>query len=191
MAAPWNWFIRNAALMLFAVVLAATLGATELFRTTSVIGRALTASDLVRFVGYGAALVLLWLTARNATVVLRERDGRWGALLAHLLLPSASLAVVLASYEVFLLVLDPLMGRAWHEVYNWIFIAGIVGSAGWLVLALFDEKVLQQLLNGASVPRRPALTCQSCGAPLSRSAHHCSRCGTAVAGSSGTECPPG
>jgi len=184
MAEPWNWFIRNAALMLFAVVLAATLGATELFRTTSVIGRELTASDLVRFVGYGAALVLLWLTARNATVVLRERGGRWGAL-AHLLLPLASLAVVAAAYEVFLLVLDPLMGRAWHQVYNWIFIAGIAGSAGWLVLALFDEKVLQQLVNGASAPRRPAVTCRSCGAPLSRSARHCGRCGTAVAGSSG------
>lgn len=186
MAASWNWFIRNAALMLLAVALAAALGATELFRTTSVIGRHLTASDLVRFAGYGAALVLLWLTARNATVVLRERGGRWTAL-AHVLLPGATLVVVAAAHAVLLLVLDPLMGSAWHQAYNWIFIAAIVASAGWLVLALFDEQVLRSLLSGASVPKRRAWRCPSCGAPLSRSARHCNRCGTAVADSGDTD----
>jgi len=38
---------------------------------------------------------------------------------------------------VILLILGPVMSKAWLPTYNWTFIAAIILSAAWLVAALF------------------------------------------------------
>ena len=49
----WTWTIRYAVVILIAIVLAAALGATDLFVKTRLIDKGLSASHLVRFLGYG------------------------------------------------------------------------------------------------------------------------------------------
>jgi len=134
----WSWLARYAIVLVVALVLGAALGAMDLFKETRVINRGLTASHLVRFLGYGGALTVLWLAAYRATSLFREHGERWRVLTA-MLLPLATLVVVGSGHGVLLLVLDPLMDRTLHQIYDWLFIVGIIGSAAWLLVALFNE----------------------------------------------------
>ena len=134
----WNWLVRYAVVMVVALVLGAALGAMDLFKETRLLGKGLTASHLVRALGFGAALALLWIVALRATPQLREQGPRWRFVHASLL-PLATLIVAASAHAVLLLVLSPLMDRTLHQIYDWLFIAGIVGSATWLLVALFQE----------------------------------------------------
>ena len=134
----WSWLARYAIVVVVALVLGAALGAMDLFKETRVINRGLTASHLVRFLGYGGALTVLWLAAYRAISVVREPGERW-RVLAAMLLPLATLVVVGSAHGVLLLVLDSLMDRTLHQIYDWLFIVGIIGSAAWLLVALFNE----------------------------------------------------
>src|SRR5215467_10777258 len=60
------------------------------------------ASDVVRFLGYGAALVLIWLAADRTALELPEDSG-WRTLLRNTLVPLATLIVLAWSYTVPLL----------------------------------------------------------------------------------------
>jgi hypothetical protein len=51
---------------------------------------------------------------------------------------------------VLLLVLGPLMSKAWHQAYNWVFIAAIMASAAWLVAALLTGSASLSGIFGAS-----------------------------------------
>ena len=64
----WSWLARYAIVVVVALVLGAALGAMDLFKDTRVINRGLTASHLVRFLGFGGALTMLWLAAYRATL---------------------------------------------------------------------------------------------------------------------------
>jgi putative DNA primase/helicase len=75
------------------------------------------------------------LLAQKISVLLDEKDPRW-RLIKNLLLPLATLIVVASTHAVLLLLLEPLMSKAWHEAYNWIFIGGIILRAAWLLGAL-------------------------------------------------------
>ena len=55
----WNWLARYAVVIVVALALAAALGATDLFNKTRLITKGLSASHLVRCLGYGAALSLV------------------------------------------------------------------------------------------------------------------------------------
>jgi len=134
----WSWLARYAIVVVVALVLGAALGAMDLFKDTRVINRGLTASHLVRFLGFGGALTMLWLAAYRATSLLREDGARW-RVVATILLPLATLVVVGSGHGVLLLVLDALMDRTLHQFYDWLFIVGIIGSAAWLLVALFNE----------------------------------------------------
>jgi len=153
----WSWLARYAIVVIVALVLGAALGAMDLFKETRVINRGLTASYLVRFLGYGGALAVLWLAAY----------------------------VVGSGHGVLLLVLDPLMDRALHQIYDWLFIIGIIGSAAWLLVALFNESaLLSGLATGASRQLEQsdpvAAKCASCGTPVPVNARYCNQCGAAV-----------
>lgn len=183
----WSWAVRYAVVMILALILGAMLGGMELFRTTPVIRKDLTASHLVRFLGYGGGLAVFWLLAQRATAVLTEEGERW-RVVQQVLLPLATLIVVSAAYDVLLLVLNPLMDRALRQIYNWLFIGGVVASASWLVIALFNDSSLARSPGGASGPHQPAeAKCASCGAPLPSNARYCSQCGGAVGGSADAE----
>ncbi|MGB9093787.1 MAG: hypothetical protein WCB93_06715, partial [Gallionella sp.] len=134
----WNWVVRHVAVIVVALVLAAAIGSMELFIRTTVFGGKLSASHLVRFMGYGTALAAFWMLGRRSTIALQQLGGRW-SFLQHLILPVVSLVVVSIAYTVALLILNPLMDAALHNIYNWIFIVAILACAGWVLLAVLGQ----------------------------------------------------
>lgn len=132
----WSWSLRYAVVIVLALVLAAALGEMDLFKTTRFGKTGLNASRVVQFLGYGGALLVFWLMAQRAEALIPGQDERW-RLFKSILLPVATLIVVACAHSVVLLILGPLMSKAWVPAYNWAFIAGIILSAVWLVAALF------------------------------------------------------
>jgi hypothetical protein len=135
MSERWTWIVRYLVVIVLAAILAATLGEMALFKTTRFGKTGLNAGRLVQFLGFGGALLVFWLLAQKTAVLLDEKDPRW-TLVKNLLLPLATLIVVASTHAVLLLLLEPLMSKAWHEAYNWMFIGGIILSAAWLLGAL-------------------------------------------------------
>lgn len=140
MRESWIWVARYAVVVFVALVLATVLGATDLFRNTRLIAEGLSASHLVRFLGYGTSLVVLWLAAWRAMTQFRDMGAAWH-LAEVVVVPIATLLVVASGHGVLLLMLGALMGKAMRVAFDWIFILGIVASAGWLLFALFNVGV--------------------------------------------------
>jgi hypothetical protein len=144
----WMWMVRYAVVIVLALILAAALGEMELFKTTRFGKTGLNASRVAQFLGYGGALLVFWLLAQRAAGQLRGEDDR-GRLIKSILVPLATLIVVACAHSVILLILAPLMSKAWLPAYNWTFIAGIILSAAWLVVALFTGSSSLAPLFGA------------------------------------------
>jgi hypothetical protein len=154
MTERWIWLLRYTVVIVLALILAATLGEMELFKTTKFGKAGLNASRVAQFFGYGGALLVLWLLACRAAKLLSGDDEK-GKLVKCLLVPLATLLVVACAHSVILLILGPLMSKAWLPAYNWTFIAAIILSAAWLVGALFTGSAsLGPLLGGQSKPRQ-------------------------------------
>ena len=147
--AGWVWVGRYVAVIVLSLVLAAALGQMSLFEKTTLSGK-LNASHIVQFLGYGAALVALWMLGLRATIALQQHGGKW-AVLQHLILPLVSLIVVALAYSVLLLLLKPFLGATVASIFNWTFIVAIVACAGWLVMAVLNQSApLTALLTGKS-----------------------------------------
>jgi hypothetical protein len=136
--AGWNWAVRYIALIVVALILAAAIGSMELFIKTTVFGGKLSASHLVQFMGYGAALAAFGLLAQPSTIALQQHGGRW-SFMQHLILPVVSLIAVSIAYTVVLLILNPMMNAALHNIYNWVFIVAILACAVWVLMAVLGE----------------------------------------------------
>ena len=149
MSERWTWIVRYLVVIVLAVILAATLGEMALFKTTKFGKTGLNAGRLVQFLGFGGALLVFWLLAQKTASLLDEKDPRW-TLVKNILLPLATLIVVASIHAVLLLLLEPLMSKAWHEAYNWIFIGGIILSAAWLLGALLTGSASLAPLFGTS-----------------------------------------
>lgn len=178
----WSWVGRYVAAIVLAVILAGAIGGMDLFQSTSVMGRKLSASHIVRFLGFGTALVVLWLLAQQAVIQFGKQGGRWG-FLQHLILPLVTLIVVACAHGVILLVLRPLMDAELRQLYNWLFIAGIIASCAWLVMALFNQSSsLTEALTSVGARLEPGSVrrCRQCGAPGDQSARFCAQCGTSL-----------
>lgn len=179
----WSWTGRYVGVVVIAVLLAAALGSMDLFQGTTVLDKKLSASSIVRFLGYGTALVVLWLLARRAAMVLRAQSGRW-SFLQYLLLPAATLIVVACAHSVVLLVLRPVLDASSRNVYNWLFIAGIIAAAAWLVMALFNQSSSLTEAVASAAQRLGAggrgKQCSRCGAGNDTGARYCSRCGASI-----------
>ncbi|MGH8706984.1 MAG: hypothetical protein ACREVD_02855 [Burkholderiales bacterium] len=132
----WTWAIRYAVVIVLALILAVALGEMDLFKTTRLGKSGFNAARLVQFLGFGGALSVFWLLAQRAALQIEAKNAMW-SLVRSILLPLATLVVVACAHAVTLLVLGPLMGKTWQQIYNWVFIVAIVLSAAWLVFALF------------------------------------------------------
>lgn len=144
----WIWLVRYTVVIVIALILAAALGEMELFKTTRFGKTGLNASRVVQFLGYGGALLVFWLLAQQAAALISSEDQRW-KVVKSILVPLATLIVVACAHTVLLLILGPLMSKAWLPAYNWTFIAGIILSAIWLVAALFTGSSSLAPLFGA------------------------------------------
>ncbi len=146
----WNWVGRYVAVIVLALVLGAAIGGMPLFAKTFLVSGKLSAAQVVRFLGYGTALVVFWVLGQRLTVVLRQQEGRW-KVLQSLILPVVTLVVVSALYSVILLVLGSLLGGTLQKIYDWMFILAIIACAIWLIMAVLGEAdALTEALTGSS-----------------------------------------
>jgi hypothetical protein len=174
-SAGLDWIGRYVAVILLSLVLATAIGNMDLFVKTTIGGK-LNASHIVQFLGYGAALVAFWVLGQRATMALQQYAGKW-SFLQHLILPAVSLIVVSVAYSVLLLLLKPVMDAALHNIYNWVFIMGILACAGWLVMAVLNQSAsLTALLTDRKSVGQGRL-CASCGANCGAADKFCKQCG--------------
>ena len=154
MSERWIWTVRYFVVIVLALILAAVLGEMELFKTTRFGKSGFNAARVAQFLGYGGALLIFWLLARRAAGMISREDER-SKLLKSIVVPLATLIVVACAHSVILLVVGPLMSKAWLPAYNWTFIGGIILSAVWLVAALFTgSSSLEPLFGSARAVRR-------------------------------------
>ena len=147
----WNWVGRYVAVIVLALVLGAAIGGMPLFAKTFLVSGKLNAAQVVRFLGYGTALVVFWILGQRVTMALRQQqDNRW-AVLQSLILPIVTLIVVSALYSVILLVIGSLLGATLEKIYDWIFILAIIGCAIWLIMAVLGQAdALTEALTGTA-----------------------------------------
>ncbi len=178
MNAQSDWLARYIALIVVAVFLSATLGATDFFRTASLVDKQLTASHLIRFLGYGFALIVFWQLARRLRASIREDEGR-RSVLKSALMPLATLVVVGGAHSTLMLVLDLWIDGPLFQIYNWLFVGVILACALWLVFTLFERRspLIAMLDNALELS---VGMCLSCNAPLMRHDRFCSQCGVSI-----------
>ncbi len=170
-----DWIGRYVAVIVLSLILAAAIGNMDLFAKTTIGGK-LSASHIVQFLGYGAALVAFWVLGQRATIALGQHAGKW-SFLQHLVLPAVTLIVVSLAYSVLLLLLKPVMDAALHNIYNWIFIVAILACAGWLVMAVLNQSAsLTALLTDRKSAGQGRL-CAGCGANCAAADKFCKQCG--------------
>jgi len=183
----WTWAVQYGIAILLAIVLGAILGSISLFEETILGATGLAASDVVKFLGYGSALLLLWLFGRQATTRLPE-NVKVFSFCRHIIVPMVTLIVVVAAYKVVLLITDAFCGNTAITIYNWVFVLGIIGSALWLAIECYrNSSLLIEAfagLKGAGQPTvsKTSSTCPQCGTTVSVGMKFCSHCGHSLAG---------
>jgi len=136
-----RWMLQYGVAVVLATVFAAVLGHIPLFRET-MIGK-FRASNLVQFIGYGAALTTILIGARQIATD-RSDAWKWLGPFRALVLPASTLVVLTLAYNVVLLVLGPLLGKGGKPAYNWTFVLGTVAASGWVILT-WVQKCAPQL----------------------------------------------
>jgi hypothetical protein len=126
-----RWMMEYGVAMILAVLCALILGHLPLFREATV-GK-LHASDLVQFLGYGGAIVLAWFGARQLAGEPPE-DWKWLVPYRALILPMTTLVIVGLAYEVLLYACEPFLGKGGKDVYNWVFVLGLIACCAWLIV---------------------------------------------------------
>jgi hypothetical protein len=177
----WGWISRYVLVIVVALVLGGIIGELPLFRQTTLGTPKLNASALVQFLGYGGALLLLWLLGRKASE--QFRGSQRTTFLSYIILPLVTLVVVAAAYSVLLTILRPFLEAGPRNIYNWIFVLGITASALWLAIASFQHsEPLADLFKSDSPDAAsgvPTQSCKACGAALAAGANFCQVCGAA------------
>jgi len=179
----WGWVSRYVLVIVVALVLGGIIGELPLFKQTTLGTPKLNASALAQFLGYGGALLLLWLLGRKASE--QFRDGPRTSFLSYIILPLVTLIVVAAAYSVLLTILRPFLDAGPRNIYNWIFVLGITASALWLGIASFQHsEPLADLFKSdrpSAAPSAVTQSCRACGAEMATGANFCPVCGAAQA----------
>jgi|SRR5579884_2402026 peptidoglycan/LPS O-acetylase OafA/YrhL len=131
-----GWVVQYGVAIILALLLGVILGNIPLFTGTTLGTAKLKASDVAQFLGYGGALLMFWLFGRRAAIDFPE-EWKGFAPFREMIMPAATLIVVTVGYGVLLLICGPFLGKTGKTVYNWLFVAGIVAAAIWLVVTWF------------------------------------------------------
>src|SRR6266566_10093362 len=134
----WKWIGKYLVVIVIALVLGFGIGEMTLFKHATFGTPKLTAAGLVKFIGFGGALFLVSLLGHRSALQLRVSGGKV-SFLGFILVPLATLIIVIGSYFILLMVLKPFLGPSPLNIYNWCFVLGITASAVWLVTALFQH----------------------------------------------------
>ena len=135
-----KWMMEYGVAMTRAVVCAVSRGPLSRFREAT-IGK-LHASDLVQFIGYGGAIVLAWFGARQLSDEPPE-DWKWLVPYRALILPVTTLVIVGLAYRVMLYACEPFLGKGGKDVYNWVFVVGLIACCVWLIVTWLQKCVPQ------------------------------------------------
>jgi transcriptional regulator with XRE-family HTH domain len=151
---PWMWLVQYGITVLLLLMLGSTASTIPLFKDTALAGTQLTASNLVAFIGYGGALLMVWLMGRKAVVQL-IRNGSGLAFLRPLGAPFNALFGVSASYKLLLTLVGPSLGKGDRLAYNWIFVSLILAATLWLIRTWFLKSApLLDSLDATDHPNR-------------------------------------
>ena len=181
----WMWAVRNLVAALAATVLASILSEVQAFRDASLGASGLSAAEAVRFLGYGTALGLIWVSAWRVAAQIPE-SGPLLSLLHHALPPFATLVALPGAYRLLLFPLHPFLSNGVGTVFSWIFVLPFVTTAVWFGLVLYTNADALVLLAAAAARRLSsavegaAPACRACGATTSADAKFCSKCGSSM-----------
>jgi hypothetical protein len=139
----WMWTARNGVAVLAALVLAGILSQARVFQEAALGSNGFNAAAVVRLLGYGTALVLIWVTAWHAAAQIPPRDSV-SRLLHEGLPPFATLLILPGVYG---LIRPFLSGRAVTGV-SWMFVLLLLATAVWLGRALYDNAEAPRLRVG-------------------------------------------
>lgn len=182
----WAWAGQYLIAMVMAAVLGSILGGMQLFRETGIGATGLTASNLVRFLAYGSALVLFWLLGHTSARQI-PKDGQGLSSARQVVEPLVTLIVVIVGHRVLLLLVGPFLEETGRTVYNWVFVFGTVGAALWMVSAGYRssagwiEELGMARHPGTSIISGVLPTCSQCGAAVRAGMKFCSQCGQGLA----------
>jgi hypothetical protein len=173
----WAWVRRYAIAFLLVLVLTTLLGHSQIFGHAPLAPRGLTAAHLVSFIGYTAALLMLWLAAWRAADMLQDDGGR-ETIGRETLVPFATLIVLVVGYGVPLILLRPFMNDAAMAVYNWLFVLAIGASAIWFAFAVYRsaDAMAPILSRLARYSREAGAARQKDSLPVPAE-RYCPRCG--------------
>ncbi|MEW6681371.1 MAG: hypothetical protein AB1451_00400 [Nitrospirota bacterium] len=147
-----KWVMQYGVAVALAALFAAILGHVPLFRETMV-GK-FRASNLVQFLGYGAALVTILIGARHIATD-RSNGSKWLGPFREMVFPSATVVVLALAYNVGLLLLGPVLGKGAKSTYNWMFVISIVAASSW-VIATWVRRCAPRLADGGNEDRERA-----------------------------------
>jgi transcriptional regulator with XRE-family HTH domain len=151
----WVWLVQYGITVLLLLMLGSTASTIPLFKDTALAGTQLTASNLVAFIGYGGALLMVWLMSRKALAQLLPNRSAFG-FLRPLGAPFNSLLGVSASYKLLLTLLGPSLGKADRLAYNWIFVSLVLAATLWLIRTWFLKSApLLDSLDATDHSNRP------------------------------------
>ena len=179
----WAWISRYVLVIVISLVLGGVMGEFSLFKQATLGTPKLTASGLVQFMGYGGALLLLWLLGQKAAGQFKAAGGKT-SFLSYIIVPLLTPVVVAGAYTVLLSILRPFLAGGIRNTHNWIVVLGITASALWLAVSLFHHSEPLVDLFRSEKPDEPAVNlpkCRSCGGPLAPAANFCHVCGTTAA----------
>jgi hypothetical protein len=131
-----GWLIQYGVAIVLALALSTLLGSLSLFKGASIGHTQLTASRIVLFLGYGSALMLLWLCGQRMLLDLPE-SGKGPSIARHMITPVITLILMVSGYKVLLVIGEPILDATSRTIYNWLFVAGTIGAAIWVGLAWF------------------------------------------------------
>jgi hypothetical protein len=178
----WSWLIQYGLGIALALVLATLLSQIALFQETSLSATKLRAVHVVQFLGYGGALLLLWLAGLHAARQVPADRAEFAAL-RHCILPLITLIVVIGAYKVLWLLGGPFLGQTGRTIYNWVFVAIIISAAVWLTLMWFLKSA--PMMDMWTAPSRegafsPSLFCPRCRQEIPKKLKFCGYCGVSV-----------
>ncbi len=170
----WFWIGKYLVVIVVALVLGSVLAGLEPFKGNVIGSTRISAGALVQFIAHGGALALFWALGLRFSGQLRRAGGPASPLSA-MVLALFTLIAVASAYGVLAHFLAPLLTADARSAIDWVFIAGILAAALWLLWVLFTESeaVLEALGRVAaqrrSTPASPQTPPQTPRAPSARS----------------------
>lgn len=151
----WGWIGKYVIVMFAVFILGMILSNLALFQSTSLGSPKFTASLLMEFITRATALALLWMLGWQTAQQMRARGERPG-MVAAIVMALATLLITALGYVVISGFIDPFTSKGVKQAVNWIFILGVVGTAGWFILALFAgaDELIATVRNGLTGKRQ-------------------------------------